>query len=240
MTIKSLIKFIPSPNFDARVGEGKPDMLLMHYTGMKTGEEALARLCDPTSKVASHYIIFEDGKTIQMVEEGSRAWHAGLAFWQGERDINSASIGIEIVNKGYEFGYEDFPPAQISSVIELSKDIIARHKISPERVLGHSDVAPMRKTDPGEKFPWEKLANEGIGIWPNVIKSSVQKSSPGSDIILLQERLANLGYESGERGVYCDVTIANVKAFQRHWRQHGISGLVDIETQNILEVLSRT
>src|SRR3954470_15145362 len=153
----------PSPNHDAR--KLGIDMLVLHYTGMKTAEDALARLTDPDAKVSSHYLVSEDGGIDQLVPEARRAWHAGLSSWKGITDINSCSIGVEIVNPGHEFGYRDFPGQQIDAVIALSRDIIARHHIRRERVLAHSDQAPLRKNDPGEKFPWAGLGAAGVGLW---------------------------------------------------------------------------
>ena len=151
----------PSPNHDERAA-GKPvDILLLHYTGMRSAEGALKWLTDPASKVSSHYFVDEDGRAVALVDEDRRAWHAGKSFWAGETDINSRSIGIEIANPGHEFGYRPFPEAQIEAVIALCRDILARHPIPPERVLAHSDVAPARKQDPGEFFPWARLAAAG-------------------------------------------------------------------------------
>ena len=156
----------PSPNHDARPA-GKPiDILLLHYTGMRDAEAALRRLTDPAAKVSSHYLIDEDGATYRLVDEGRRAWHAGVSYWGGERDINGVSIGIELVNPGHEFGYRPFPQPQMEALVELGRAILARHPIPPARVLGHSDVAPTRKTDPGELFDWRALAEAGIGLWP--------------------------------------------------------------------------
>src|SRR3954471_3267029 len=154
---------IPSPNHDARTA--RVDILLLHYTGMTTDEEALARLTDAEFKVSSHYFVYEDGRTVQLVPEARRAWHAGLSSWKGAVDVNARSIGIEIANPGHEYGYRDFPERQIEAVIALCRDIVARHAIRRERVLGHSDVAPNRKQDPGEKFPWHRLAAAGVGLW---------------------------------------------------------------------------
>src|SRR5437762_1199627 len=147
---------IPSPNHDARTA--RVDILVLHYTGMTTDEEALARLTDPDAKVSSHYFVYEDGRTIQLVAEAQRAWHAGQSSWKGAVDINARSIGIEIANPGHEYGYREFPERQIEAVIALCRDIVTRHTIRRERVLAHSDVAPNRKQDPGEKFPWDRLA----------------------------------------------------------------------------------
>lgn len=154
----------PSPNFDAR-GRGI-DMVILHYTGMRTGKEALDRLRDRRAKVSAHYFVEENGDVYRLVDEANRAWHAGVSAWKGDFDINARSIGVEIVNPGHEFGYRDFPAAQIDAVIALFKDIRARHEIAPEMALAHSDVAPRRKEDPGEKFPWDRLAAEGLAIAP--------------------------------------------------------------------------
>ena len=156
----------PSPNFDARKDNRTPDMILLHYTGMQTGEAALQRLTAAQSEVSAHYVVFEDGRIIQCVLEEWRAWHAGESSWAGETDINSSSIGIEIVNPGHEFEYPDFPLRQTAAVISLCRSIITRRgPISADRILAHSDVAPSRKQDPGEKFPWKVLADSGIGLW---------------------------------------------------------------------------
>jgi len=154
----------PSPNFDDR--RRGIDTVILHYTGMKTGKEALDRLCDPAAKVSAHYVVEENGDIYRLVDEAKRAWHAGLSSWRGERDINARSIGIEIVNPGHEFGYRDFPDVQIDAAIALLKNIRTRYEISPARVLAHSDVAPRRKEDPGEKFPWTRLAAEGLTLAP--------------------------------------------------------------------------
>ncbi|WP_425409549.1 N-acetylmuramoyl-L-alanine amidase [Hyphococcus sp.] len=154
----------PSPNFDERGREA--DTIILHYTGMRTGKEALDRLCDPQAKVSAHYLVEENGDVFRLVDEEKRAWHAGAGSWCGETDINARSIGIEIVNPGHEWGYRDFPETQIAAVIALMKDLRTRHNITPARVLGHSDVAPRRKEDPGEKFPWVRLAAAGLALAP--------------------------------------------------------------------------
>lgn len=154
-----------STNFDERRKGVKPSMIILHYTGMATAKDALERLCDPESKVSAHYVVEENGRLIPLVEEDKRAWHAGLSYWGGEVDINSHSIGIEIVNPGHEYGYRPFPDKQIEGVIELCLGLIDKYKIKPWHVLGHSDVAPRRKEDPGELFPWEHLATEFVGLW---------------------------------------------------------------------------
>ena len=157
---------VPSPNLDERKDGRAPDMILLHYTGMQSGEAALQRLCTAPSKVSSHYVVFEDGRIVQCVPEERRAWHAGVSSWGGETDINSRAIGIEIVNPGHEFGYADFPLRQIAAVIALCKSILTRRgPLRADRILAHSDVAPSRKQDPGEKFPWELLSESGVGHW---------------------------------------------------------------------------
>lgn len=158
-----------SPNFEERAGGVSPSMIVLHYTGMKTGEEALQRLCDSASKVSTHYFIGEDGEVIHLVDDDKRAWHAGVSYWDGLSDINSHSIGIEIVNPGHEFGYRAFPDKQIAAVTRLCARLAGEYRIAPYRIVGHSDVAPMRKTDPGELFSWKTLAAEGVGLWSSPV-----------------------------------------------------------------------
>ena len=217
----------PSPNFDARAPGTPVDILLLHYTGMQTGAAAIDRLCDPDAKVSAHYTVDEDGTIYSHVPEASRAWHAGVSFWGGARDINARSIGIEIVNPGHEFGYRSFPDCQIAAVIALAQDIFTRHPIPPERVLGHSDVAPARKTDPGELFPWGTLSLEGIGLWPQTRKARLT--------VPFADGLRAFGY-----GLPPDMDVAEkvvVEGFQRHWRPSRIDGIADPECEAILAAL---
>jgi N-acetylmuramoyl-L-alanine amidase len=212
----------PSPNQDARGGVGV-DMLVLHYTGMATGEAALARLCDPAARVSAHYTVDEDGTVYAMVPEARRAWHAGLSFWAGARDINARSIGIELVNPGHEFGYRPFPAAQIGALVALCRQILDRHSIPAWRVLGHSDVAPARKDDPGELFPWARMAADGIGLWP----------APGDDPgeAAVPTLLERIGYDP-------DVPLEKaVTAFQRHFRPSRVDGMADCETRTMLSGL---
>src|SRR5579864_6043616 len=167
----------PSPNHDAR--NVPVDLLVLHYTGMKSANEALERLCDPAAKVSAHYTVDEDGTVYHHVPEARRAWHAGVSSWAGATDINACSIGIELVNPGHEFGYRDFPDAQIEALITLCHGILLRHPISSARVLGHSDVAPARKEDPGELFPWARLAKAGIGLWPQAATGDLAPDALG-------------------------------------------------------------
>jgi len=230
----------PSPNFNERVGEGVPDILLMHYTGMQSCEAAVQRLTDPAARVSSHYTIDEDGTVYVHVDESLRAWHAGVSHWRGETDINSRSIGIEIVNPGHEFGYRAFPDVQIDAVIELSKGILSRHRIPPRNVIAHSDIAPGRKEDPGELFPWSRLAGEGIGIWVDAQAVTGESLSPGDRgdaVRTLQTDLAAYGYGIDPTGDYDARTRDVVIAFQRHFRPVKFDGVADAQTRDVLRQL---
>jgi N-acetylmuramoyl-L-alanine amidase len=222
----------PSPNFDARVGP--PDMIVLHYTGMPTGEAALARLRDPAAKVSAHFLVEEDGRVFALVPEERRAWHAGRSFWRGETDINARSIGVEMVNPGHEFGYRAFPDVQIAAVIDLLADVRSRWNIEDSRLLGHSDVAPARKEDPGELFPWRLLAQSGHGLWvePDPAPGApLAEGDAGPGVFALQAGLTRLGYDSPPSGRYDATTAAIVRAFQRHWRQARVDGIADGETR---------
>lgn len=201
-----------SPNFGKRERGAKPSLLILHYTGMQTAREAIARLCDPAAEVSAHYVIDEDGSVIHLVADKHRAWHAGKSCWRGEADINSHSIGIELVNPGHEFGYREFPATQITALDELSQKLMRKHGIVPANVLGHSDVAPARKTDPGELFPWEALAAEGIGIWPHPSDEN-RKVAPAlaADRPGLHQKFIEFGYDA--EASFEDV----VTAFHRHF-----------------------
>lgn len=236
----------PSPNFDAR-RDGRPaDMILLHYTGMPTGEAALERLCSADSKVSSHYVVFEDGRIVQCVPETERAWHAGESFWAGETDINSRSIGIEIVNPGHEFGYRDFPRRQVAAVISLCRSIITRRgPFGADRILGHSDVAPSRKQDPGERFPWGLLSESGIGHWVRpapltLTGDSLMHGDRGEMVTHLQTSLSFYGYGIEPTGEFDDKTRDVVIAFQRHFRQERVDGIADPSTQLTLRALTET
>jgi N-acetylmuramoyl-L-alanine amidase len=223
----------PSPNFDPRPEGAMVDILVLHYTGMRTAEEALARLCDPDAKVSSHYTVDEVGQIYRHVDESKRARHAGVSWWAGQRDVNNRSIGIEIVNPGHEFGYVPFPEAQIAAVIGLAQDILARHPIPPHRVVGHSDVAPARKMDPGELFPWNLLAQNGVGLYPpDAEVADLMTLASGSTFAAM---LASYGY-----GVSPDVDVplsVVVMAFQRHFRPEKVDGIIDAESQARLHAL---
>jgi N-acetylmuramoyl-L-alanine amidase len=230
----------PSPNFDNRVSP--PDMIVLHYTGMKTGAEALARMTDPEAKVSAHYMIEEDGRVYSLVSEERRAWHAGVSFWKGATDINAASIGIELVNPGHEFGYRAFPDAQIEALIELMDDIRSRWTVPESRILGHSDVAPARKTDPGELFPWKRLAEAGHGVWvePNGAPGApLAEGDEGAGVFAMQAGLTRIGYDCAPSGKFDEATTIVVRAFQRHWLQTRIDGIADGETRARLVAVLR-
>jgi N-acetylmuramoyl-L-alanine amidase len=205
----------PSPNTSARRnGHRVPDMVVLHYTGMATAQAALDLLCDPASNVSAHYVVLEDGAIIQSVPEALRAWHAGVSSWQGASDINSRSIGIEIVNGGHDFGLPPFPDGQIAAVIALLADILARHAIAPSGVVGHSDIAPLRKRDPGEAFPWAKLVAAGVAV---AGPSTSLEAAPqdGADLLALQDRLWRDGYMIPVHGRLDDQTRAVLDALSR-------------------------
>lgn len=230
----------PSPNFDVR--KTPPDMIVLHYTGMKTGEGALDRLRDAQAKVSSHYLVEEDGRVFRLVAEERRAWHAGVSFWKGETDVNSRSIGIEIVNPGHEWGYRAFPEAQIAAVIDLLADIRTRWMIEDGRIVGHSDVAPDRKDDPGELFPWKTLAEAGHGLWvepPPAPGAPLGEGADGAGVFALQAGLTRLGYDCAPSGTFDAHTKSVVRAFQRHWRQEKFDGVADGETRARLIALLR-
>jgi N-acetylmuramoyl-L-alanine amidase len=217
----------PSPNADARPAGAEIDHLVLHYTGMQTATGAIARLRDPVAKVSSHYVVDEDGTVYALVGETLRAWHAGISFWRGARELNGRSIGIEIVNPGHEWGYRAFPAAQMLAVRDLCLKILARHPIPARNVVGHSDIAPNRKQDPGELFPWAWLAGQGVGLW-------TESTGPAGD---LMADLAAIGYDTSlpPRDV--------ITTFQRHFLPQHLTGVADEKTTGraaaLLNLLSR-
>jgi N-acetylmuramoyl-L-alanine amidase len=246
----------PSPNFDARTRA--IDLVVLHYTGMKDGATALARLTDPApiarnfpgpwqdasmapdaplGRVSAHYVVDEDGAIYRVVPEARRAWHAGASNWEGEGDVNARAIGIEIVNGGHEFGLPDFPDVQIDSVIALLADILARNKLDASRVVGHSDIAPDRKLDPGEKFPWKRLAEAGVAVWPTAPAPTLAPTS-GEAISRLQHQLAAFGYGVTPTGAMDAATHNALMAFQRRFRPARIDGAPDGETAALLASLT--
>ena len=243
----------PSPNFDARTRG--IDLVVLHYTGMRNGETALARLTDgaptagkypgpwqdasaapdaPLARVSAHYVVSEDGTVYRVIAEENRAWHAGASSWQGEGDVNSRAIGIEIVNGGHDFGLPDYPPAQIEAVIALVRDILARHQLKPAQVVAHSDIAPERKQDPGEKFPWKRLADAGVAVWPQSVSAP-----PELSIVAVQAQLASIGYAVTQTGVMDNQTKAALMAFQRRFRPASVDGAADDETRALIAALAR-
>ncbi|HEV7305056.1 N-acetylmuramoyl-L-alanine amidase [Ensifer sp.] len=234
-------RFMPSPNFGDRADSRAPDMIVLHYTGMPTGASALEWLCREESQVSSHYFVHEDGRVDQLVPEVLRAWHAGKSFWKGETDINSCSIGIEIANPGHPGGLPDFPEKQIQAVVELCLDCGQRWSIAPERVLAHSDIAPIRKVDPGEKFPWHVLHRQGVGHWvePAQIGGGrfFQRGDRGQPVEAIQSMLSLYGYGIDVNGDFCEKTEGAVAAFQRHFRQQRVDGIADISTLDTLHRL---
>ncbi len=225
----------PSPNIEPRLGGARPAILIMHYTGLETVERAIEVLSRPDCKVSCHYVIGVDGRIVQMVAESMRAWHAGVSSWQGETDINSASIGIEIQNPGHHLGYPDFPVEQMRAVITLSKDIIARNQIRPDMVLAHSDVAPRRKIDPGEKFDWSALALAGVGHWvePDPVDDSdagLEAGCDGPEVEEARRLLSAYGYGIAEDGPIDDDMIYVLRAFQLHFRPARVDSRLDHST----------
>jgi N-acetylmuramoyl-L-alanine amidase len=209
-----------SPNYALRGEPPRIDMLVLHYTGMRSAAAALDRLCDPKARVSAHYLVGEDGAVWRLVPETRRAFHAGLSWWRGERDLNFVSIGVEIANPGHEWGYRPFPELQMAAVEQLCLDVLSRHPIPPQRVVGHSDIAPTRKTDPGELFDWRRLARAGIGIWP---EPGRRKTELPIDQARAIDDLAAIGYCAAAE-------TSAVAAFQRRFRPESVHGVIDGDT----------
>ncbi len=227
---------LSSPNFNDRDPVAPLQYIVLHYTGMKTGDAARQRLCDPTAKVSAHYMIEEDGRIFQLVDEDKRAWHAGISFWRGVTDMNSASIGIELVNPGHQFGYRPFTPQQIRSLKPLLRQIIERHRLSAKTcLLAHADIAPMRKEDPGELFPWRDLAQQGFGLWPSP-QSVDYGHAEDEDVQVL---LRSVGYDCPTGTGYDRATRAALLAFQRRYEPNNLTGTPEKETVARLRALSR-
>ena len=229
-----------SPNHDERPSGGPVDMLILHYTGMKTAEAAIDRLCDPEARVSSHYVVDEDGMVFCLVPEERRAWHAGISYWRGHSALNGRSIGIEIVNPGHEWGYRDFPALQMAAVCDLCLSILSRHKIPARNVVGHSDVAPDRKEDPGEKFRWEDLARNGVGLWP-IRSPNLGTAGAIRDLVGLRPvrtALSIVGYGVAPEGALDPALSTVLRAFQRHWRPEAVTGQADHGTVARLEALA--
>lgn len=227
-------KVVPSPNQGERKDGRRPDMIVLHYTGMKDGVAALQQLTNPLAQVSSHYLVWEDGRIFQLVAESARAWHAGAGNWGRDTDINSCSIGIEIVNGGHDYGLPDFTPEQIAATTALCREIADRWAIPPHRILAHSDTAPARKADPGEKFPWGMLAAQGVGHFvppqPFTDGPTFARGAEGPPVQALQAMLALYGYSLAVTGVFDEATEQVVTAFQRHFRPARVDGIADLST----------
>ncbi|KHJ56189.1 N-acetylmuramoyl-L-alanine amidase [Aureimonas altamirensis] len=237
-------RVVPSPNHGERRGGQKPDILVLHYTGMRPDDSPLDRLTDPRSEVSAHYLVMEDGEIVQMVPEARRAWHAGESFWRGERDVNSRSIGIEIVNPGHNHGLRPFPAVQIDRLIELCRDCVAKWAIPAANVVGHSDIAPSRKEDPGELFPWDQLSAAGIGMTVESVPVSggrfLSPGDKGDPVAAWQAMLAAYGFDVTADGNYGDTTRLATLAFQRHHRPSLLDGIADTSTVGTMHrLLSR-
>ncbi len=235
----------PSPNWDERPADAGPvDTLVLHYTGMVSAEAALDRLTDAGARVSAHWCVGEDGTLWRLVPEERRAWHAGVSEWRGRRALNDVSIGIELVNPGHEHGYRPFPPAQMDALLDLARAIVARHPIDPRNVVAHADIAPARRQDPGELFDWARLAEAGIGLWPESAGEPVaegltlRQGDRGAAVRRQQARLRAVGYGLVVDGDFGTATAAVVRAFQRHFRQARVDGAIDAGTETALDRVS--
>ncbi len=233
---EAAIEAAPSPNQDDRPAGSVVDTLVLHYTGMRSGQAAIDRLRDPAARVSSHYVVGEDGGIVRLVEEQRRAYHAGISNWRGRPVLNDRSVGIEIVNPGHEWGYRPFPEVQMRSVAALCRLILSRHAIPARNVLAHSDVAPDRKQDPGELFDWRGLADAGVGLWPDGDGAVI--TDDASSVVAVRQGLVDIGYAVAPHGE-ADAPLASVlRAFQRHWRPEVVSGLADIGTRARIAALT--
>jgi N-acetylmuramoyl-L-alanine amidase len=226
------IRELPSPNHDDRPTSEPIDTLILHYTGMRSAQDAIDRLRDPAARVSSHYVVDEDGAVLRLVPEERRAWHAGVSYWRGHNELNARSIGIEIVNPGHEWGYRDFPALQMAAVCDLCLAILSRHTIPARNVVAHSDVAPDRKEDPGEKFDWRGLAQNGVGVWPHDVLDlgTIGVVSDADSLRDVRGALAQIGYRVAAEGDLDPALAAVLRAFQRHWRPEAVTGKADAGT----------
>ena len=230
-----------SPNQDDRPAGTPVDMIVLHYTGMRTAGAALDRLCDPAARVSAHYVVEEDGAVWRLVAERRRAWHAGVSFWRGHTALNGRSIGIELVNPGHEFGYRDFPVLQLAALCDLCLELLARHPIPARNVVAHSDIAPERKQDPGERFDWAALAQNGVGLWPPGVPDpgtggAVRDAAALRDV---RRALAMIGYRVAAGGALDPALASVLRAFQRHWRGEAVTGQADAGTLARLLAVAR-
>ncbi len=235
------IRAAPSPNQDDRPPGVPIDTLVLHYTGMASAQAAIDRLRDPAARVSSHYVVEEDGLVWSLVDERRRAFHAGVSHWRGHSGLNDRSIGIEVVNPGHEHGYRDFPALQMAAVCDLCLSVLSRHPIPPRNVVGHSDIAPERKDDPGERFDWEGFARNGVGMWPSGVPDlgtggAVRDAASLRDV---RAALADIGYRVAPEGPLDPALAAVLRAFQRHWRPEAVTGQADAGTLARLLAVAR-
>jgi len=235
------VRELPSPNQDDRPPGTPIDMIVLHYTGMQTARAAIDRLRDPEAKVSSHYVVEEDGTVWRLVEEQRRAFHAGVSFWRGMTELNGRSIGIEIVNPGHEWGYRHFPVLQLAATCDLCLAILSRHAVPARNIVGHSDVAPDRKQDPGELFDWEGFARNGVGLWPSGVADlgttgAVRDAASLSDV---RAALGRIGYRVARQGALDPALSSVLRAFQRHWRPEAVTGQADAGTLARLLAVAR-
>lgn len=228
----------PSPNFEPRSPKAPLDLIILHYTDMRNAEEALVRLCDAEAKVSAHFLIHKEGTLYQLVDPIYCAWHAGVSSWQGETDINHRSIGIELDNRGHTFGPEPFSAAQMNTLADLLGELTKTYAVSPHRIVGHSDIAPLRKKDPGELFPWANLARKGFGLWSFETKPAPRVSSLlPMDSLEIQRALSDIGYGCPQTGVWDENTQKVCQAFQRHFTPHDLTGYPSAVTCQMLQGL---
>jgi N-acetylmuramoyl-L-alanine amidase len=226
------VRDLPSPNHDARPDAMPIDMLVLHYTGMRSAKDAIDRLRDPASRVSSHYVVDQDGSVLRLVPEDRRAWHAGISTWRGMSALNDRSIGIEVVNPGHEWGYRPFPALQMAAVCDLCLSILSRHAVPARNVVAHSDIAPDRKQDPGELFDWLGLAQNGVGLFPQGVPDlgtgGIVRDSAGLRDV--RRALADIGYQVAPEGPLDPALSSVLRAFQRHWRGEAVTGQADAGT----------
>jgi N-acetylmuramoyl-L-alanine amidase len=226
------VRDLPSPNHDARPDATPIDMLVLHYTGMRSAKDAIDRLRDPASRVSSHYVVDQDGSVLRLVPEDRRAWHAGISTWRGMSALNDRSIGIEVVNPGHEWGYRPFPALQMAAVCDLCLSILSRHAVPARNVVAHSDIAPDRKQDPGELFDWLGLAQNGVGLFPQGVPDlgtgGIVRDSAGLRDV--RRALADIGYQVAPEGPLDPALSSVLRAFQRHWRGEAVTGQADAGT----------
>ncbi len=235
------IQELPSPNQDDRPAGVPIDVLILHYTGMQSAQAAVDRLRDPEARVSSHYVVDEDGAVLRLVPEERRGYHAGISYWRGNTELNGRSIGIEIVNPGHEWGYRDFPVLQLAAVCDLCLSILSRHAIPARNIVAHSDVAPDRKDDPGEKFDWEQLARNGVGLWPFGVPDlgTTGAVRDAAGLRMVRAGLAEIGYRVAPEGPLDPALATVLRAFQRHWRPEAVTGQADIGTIARLQGVAR-